>query len=535
MFDSSSASNRRQFLKFMGHASLSIGAASLLGSELMGCASKTQRPPPPFMGLKPTYIDKLELAPGFKYETLIKWNTPINSKESFGSNNDFLAYTALAGKTDEGILWVNHESISPVLLHNRKMDTPRTKEEVITEQLAVGGSLIHIRKDQGQWKFVADSKYNRRITARTPIPFQKSFKIMGSTVATGTLANCAGGITPWQTFLTCEENYENFYGDATYVNKKRVFVEVNELKWYNHFPLPPEHYGWVVEVHPLTGQAQKLNSLGRFEHEGAKVQMSRNGFPIVYMGEDRKGGCIFKFISSDKKSLTHGTLYVADTKNGRWIPLDLQKTKVLKKHFDSQQDVLTYASYAAQLAGGTPQDRPEDIEIDPIHGGIFVSLTNNEDKGNYHGSLFKISEKNGDYEAMEFQSETWLAGGLENGFSCPDNLVFDQKGNLWVTVDMSEKEIETGVYKGQGNNGLYFIPMEGAQAGRPILIASAPKDAEFTGPMFSEDYKTLFLSVQHPGLQTTDPRTPTSHWPDGPGTLPKSAVVMITGPLITSS
>jgi uncharacterized protein len=527
-----SEQSRRDFLKFMGYTGAALSAGTIIWSEI-GCSTKqASLPPPPFVGLKPIHSDKLELAPGFRSEVLIKFNEPINATEFFGTNNDFLAYTALPGKTDEGILWVNHESLTPVLLHERKMNTPRTKKEIIKEQLSVGGSLVHIRKENGRWNFIPKSPYNRRISARTPIPFQKGYKIMGSSIATGTLANCAGGSTPWNTILTCEENYDKFYGDASFENKKRVFKEVDEFKWYEHFPLPPEHYGWVVEVNPFTGKAKKLVSLGRFEHESAKVQLSNNGFPVVYMGEDRKGGYIYKFVSRSKKSLERGTLYVADTKNGAWIPLDLKKTPVLQKHFDHQQDVLTYAHLASQIAGGTPQDRPEDVEIDPINGSIFIALTNNMDNNNPHGSILKITEKDNDYESLAFSSETWIAGGLAQGFSCPDNLAFDKQGNLWMTVDMDEKEIETGIYKGQGNNGLYFIPLRGPGAGKAIMVASAPRDAEFTGPMFSEDYKTLFLSVQHPGLQTKDPAKPTSHWPDGPGHLPKSAVVMITGSIL---
>ena len=126
---------------------------------------------------------------------------------------------------------------------------------------------------------------------------------------------------------------------------------------------------------------------------------------------------------------------------------------------------------------------------------------------------------------------TWKSGGPEFGLACPDNLAFDKKGNLWVTSDISDEKTDQGPYKGLGNNGLFYVPLRGEWAGRAFRIATTPKDAEFTGPMFSDDGKTLFLCVQHPGATTVDPEKPTSTWPDRKG-LPKSAVVMIQGPLL---
>jgi hypothetical protein len=82
------------------------------------------------------------------------------------------------------------------------------------------------------------------------------------------------------------------------------------------------------------------------------------------------------------------------------------------------------------------------------------------------------------------------------------------------------------------NNSLFVIPRHGNDSGKVIRVASAPKDAEFTGPWFSPDGKTLFLSVQHPGEQTEDLNNPTSKWPFDEDNIPKPAVVAITGDLI---
>jgi secreted PhoX family phosphatase len=119
------------------------------------------------------------------------------------------------------------------------------------------------------------------------------------------------------------------------------------------------------------------------------------------------------------------------------LALDWENQPVLKSKFKDQTEVLIRAREAAKLLGATELNRPEDIEIDPVTGNIFVSLTNNKDKGDHHGSILKIEEANGAFDALDFKASAYLAGGEENGFSCPDNLAFDLSGNLWMTTDIS--------------------------------------------------------------------------------------------------
>jgi hypothetical protein len=499
---------------------------------LNGCASKEKEPL--FHGISPSFKDEVQLADGLNYNILAKWGDRINKKgEVFGSHNDFNCFLPFKDKKDEALLWVNHESVTPQFLHNKNSgDLKRNVNEIIKEQEMVGGSIIHIKKRDGKWSLVKNSKFNRRIHGRTRIPFSNNFKIQGSNVAVGTLANCSGGITPWKTFLTSEENYDGFYGDIDFSKGKRKFIDIKKHRWHTKFPLPPEHYGWVVEIDPWTGVAEKQILLGRAPHEGATSILTKDDKAVVYMGEDRPGGFIYKFVSTGKH-FKEGTLYAADTKKGQWLPLDIKKNPKLKKHFDTQLEVLTYSHKAAATVGATPQDRPEDIEIDPKTGDIFVALTKNPKTNNLYGGVLKIQE-NSDFDSLTFKSDIWLSGGFINGFACPDNFCFDRKGNIWMTVDMPDKNIGQPAYKAFGNNGLFYIPMSGKGAGIPIQVASAPVDAEFTGPWFSNDGKTLFLSVQHPGISAAkkDIFQPTSHWPDGKGKTPRSAVIAIQGNLI---
>ena len=267
-------------------------------------------------------------------------------------------------------------------------------------------------------------------------------------------------------------------------------------------------------------------------HECATIHEAEDGRLVIYSGDDAVNQCLYKYISSEPRDLKNGKLYVADLVNGKWLSLDINDNPKLKKNFKNQTEIQIRTREAAKLVGGTPLDRPEDIEIDPITGHVFVSLTNNFPKGNKHGSILKIIEDENDMFGMSFQHQTFLTGGKETGFACPDNMAFDKKGNLWFTTDMSGSLIDKEPYEGLGNNGLFLFLRSGNNAGQLMQVASAPVDAELTGPFFSPDGKTLFLSVQHPGECSDSLDDLTSNWPDGGDAIPRPSVVAIQGPFL---
>lgn len=504
--------NRREFLQFLG--------VSGVLATLPGC-STTSKVTLPFLGIKPSLEDKLLTADGLTHKILIRWGDKINATQKFGYNNDFIAFHSLG--ENHGLMWVNHEYVNPVFVSGIE----RTKSNIDKERLEVGGSILEVKKESGEWKVIPNSTYNRRLDSFTKIPFAWNDKIAGSSIAEGTMGNCAGGYTPWGTFLTCEENYDMFWGE---VDEKGNKISDSWLQWNKFYPKPPQHYGWVVEVEPKTGKAKKLVSLGRCAHECAAVTKAKNGKIVAYTGDDTNDEHFYKFISDSEDSLERGKLYVASLEQGKWISLDINDQPILKKNFKGQTEIQIFARQAAKLVGATPLDRPEDIEFDPLTGNVLVTLTNNRPKKNYHGSILKIMEDNNDPGSLTFKHDTFLAGGKEHGFACPDNMVFDPKGNLWFTTDIAGNDINNGAYEGYGNNGLFVFIRSGDYAGQVIRVASAPIDAEFTGPCFSPDYKTLFLSVQHPGEVSQSADKVTSHWPDGD--IPKPAVVMLEGTLL---
>ncbi|MCB0415762.1 MAG: DUF839 domain-containing protein [Bdellovibrionales bacterium] len=333
---------RREFLEFMGRGALLASVSPLISS----CSiSEKKNNFQKFLPIPPSTEDRLILASPFKYTVLASWGDTINSQgETFGFNCDYIAcLPSLAGDFNEQIIWVNHESVNPIFVSGYQKNGKRTKQQVEKEQLEVGGSFIKIQRQSphSPWKMVKDDKINRRFSGKTKIPFVADRKIAGSDFAIGTLGNCAGGVTPWNTILTCEENYYHFYGEVKWKDNQPVGrKKAKYLKWDSFFDYSPLHYGWVVECNPSTGKSKKLTSMGRFAHECATVVLSKEGYPVVYLADDKNDECLYKMVSKDKNSLDRGELFVADTVRGRWVSLYINKQPLLQKYFKDQTEVL---------------------------------------------------------------------------------------------------------------------------------------------------------------------------------------------------
>lgn len=510
--------NRRSFIEFLGKG---VIVSPVIPSLLSSCTSGGEYLTEAVSGMSSSVRDEVVLADGLQYELLVKWGDPIAAGLKFGDNNDYTAF--LKDGRRSGLLWVNHESVNPVMDPDFDPDNARLRRKILNEMEDVGGSIFRIEKSGGSWEIVTDDKANHKITGSSEIPFEWHDRVAGADKAIGTLANCSGGITPWGTILTCEGNYDNFYGDHTEEGKYKP----SPLQWEVFFPRNrTEHYGWVVEYDPKTKTAKKHIGLGRFAHGCATVKELADGRVVIYSGDDQNGGCLYKYISDEAGKIYPGKLYVGDFSKGEWQAIDYERPE-LKVRFENETELLINTLRAAKLVDGTPLDRPKDIEIDPIDGSVIMALTNNKPEENYFGSLMRLKETAG-YDGITFSYETYLRGGEETGFACPDNLAFDPAGNLWFTSDISGSEINLPPYEHFGNNGLFVVPRNGVNAGKVIQMASAPNDAEFTGPCFGPDGE-LFLSVQHPGETSQDLQNLTSNWPDGPGTIPRSAVIVISG------
>lgn len=557
---------RRSFLTYLGAGSYAALVSKLPAQEADFPSRRRGKSPAFFEPIAPSAADELVVPKGFRSEVIVRWDHPLgsaapdDSAERFGFNNDFIAYfpiDALNGGSSsaEGLLWVNHEYPNALFQSgytsaDYKAGKKKTPNQIAAERLAVGGSVIHVRLESEKWKLVENSKFHRRITAAYPeiALTGPASELLNSAV--GSLANCSGGRTPWFTALSCEENYPDFNG----TDPKEFFY-----RWSDDpkQAIDETRYGWVMEVDPY-GEMPPLKhtALGRFKHENAAVTRGANGHVVIYMGDDEVDQHLYKFVSAEpddpkakradrRKRLQEGTLYAADLAKGRWIPLvfNAETAKVIQEsaifvaarkldstlQITNQAELLIHTRLAARALGATPLDRCEDCEVHPRDGSLYVALTNNTRHGNLYGHIVRLVEDNDDAAATSFQYEIFLAGGPQSGLACPDNLAFDREGNLWVVCDMSSEKIGSGAYKSFGNNGLFVVPTAGDSAGDAFQFASGPIDAELTGPWFTEDGKTLFLSVQHPGELSPSHDKLTSHWPDGGTAIPRPSVVAIRG------
>jgi len=387
----------------------------------------------------------------------------------------------------------------------------------------------------------------------------------------GTLNNCAGGFTPWGTVLTCEENFHQYFANAGQLPdqdpRKRVHARYgiprgpSERRWELHHarfdvsqePNEPFRFGWVVEVDPYdpTFVPRKRTALGRFKHEGATVVVARDRRVVVYSGDDERFEYVYKFVSRDAFRpgdrahnlglLDAGTLYVArfyPDGSGEWLPLVFGQGPLTPENgFRSQADVLVNTRRAADLVGATKMDRPEDVEAHPHTGTVYVVCTNNTRRtadqvdpanprpANRHGHVLELFEAGGDHTATRFRwqvfllcgnprdADTYFAGYPKervSPISCPDNIVFDGSGHLWIATDGQPAALGY-------NDAVYVVPVAGPERGRVRQFLSGPVGCEICGPEFTPDFRTLFCAIQHPGEGGTLDR-PISRWPDG--TLP---------------
>ncbi|GAA4719886.1 DUF839 domain-containing protein [Brevibacillus fulvus] len=548
--------NRRQFLRYLGAgtaalASLATGIPALAAGEslsgktadhLFGLENSPRTFKPVFKPIQPSTKDDIVLPEGFTYDVIAVYGDKINENgDTFGFNADFNAFLPIDGSSEHGLLWTNHEYCGELEYYVNGYDTlnadpannRRTPAQIEKYLYALGGSVTEIKKVNGKWTLVADSQYGRRVTGLTRIsltgPAAGSSAMSGAKQVVGTFANCSGGITLWNTILSCEENYQDVVDDCK---------------------LPDaSHYGWIVEVDPFDPKStpKKHTALGRFSHENTAMVLADSGQLVIYMGDDANDQYVYKYVSKGKynpnagknnsRLLEDGTLYVADFSKGKWLALDYERSEKLQTAkdengqplFTSQADVLVNCREASKALGGTPMDRPEDVEVHPIDRTIFISMTNNAKHGNFYGQIVRLLEKGNDHAGEEFTFEIFATGGPQSGFAAPDNLAFDSAGNLWVVTDISSGSMNSGIYESFGNNGVFFLPTSGQDKGHVAQFASAPVGAEMTGPWFTPDEKTLFLSVQHPGENLTVYDQPTSHWPKGGKQMPLPGVVAIRG------
>lgn len=577
---------------------LKAGLAGVVAS-LPACGSSGARPTDgPLLGFQAVPVstaDEVRVPPGYRAQVLYGWgdatglsalqpafrwdasNSAEEQAQQAGMHHDALEYFPLpmgSRSSTRALLAINHEYTDDGLLHADGMRT-WTAEKVRKSQAAHGVSVIEVEFNGGAWHVVRPSRYARRITAGTPMRFSgpaAGHALLGEGAPVGTINNCAGGLTPWGTYLACEENFNMYFvnGGEIPPDQRRYGVSARGggYRWHEFdrrfdaaaHPLEPNRFGWVVEIDPYDPQSVpvKRTALGRLKHEGAMVTLAADGRVVVYMGDDERFEYVYKFVSRDRYNpndrtanrdlLDHGTLQVArfeDNGTGRWLPL-------------MGAEALIRTRQAADEAGATKMDRPEWVAVHPQSKDVYLSLTNNTSRGakdqpgpdlvnprvnNVFGHILKWREDGGDPAAAAFRWDHFvLAGdasssdGMKRGnikgdaFGSPDGLWFDPRGVLWIQTDVSTSVLHRGDYANMGNNQMLAANVETGEIRRFLV---GPAGCELTGVTMSPDGCSLFVDIQHPGetaSERNDPANPraVSNWPDfRPDGRPRSATLVI--------
>ncbi|WP_432092372.1 PhoX family protein [Streptomyces sp. bgisy100] len=574
----------------------------------------------------PNTTDAVTVPEGYAENILIRWGDPIlrgapafdpdrqSAKAQagqFGYNNDYMAVLDVPGERDRQLLVINHEYTDEQLMFAHYDPDDPTREQAEIGWAAHGLSVLVAAEDSRSGKLTAVPRHrlNRRITATTPFavtgPAAGSKLLRTSADPTGTrilgtLNNCGGGITPWGTVLSGEENVNQYFANGgsvtdpeTAARLKRYGITggASERKWERfdrrfdvaREPNESNRFGWVVEIDPSDPDStpRKLTALGRFKHEAAEPRLTDDGRPVLYMGDDERFDYFYKFVSAkrmmrgtgsaarehNRTLLDEGTLYVAKFTGdspageidgsgtlpedgrfdgtGEWIPLATGNTSHVAGM--TAEEVYVFTRIAADKAGATKMDRPEDVEPSPRTGRVYVALTNNTDRGkpgkagadevnprngNKHGQVLELAERRDDPAAKRFSWRLFLVCGdpedpatYFGGFpkehvspiSCPDNITFDAYGNLWISTD--------GNALGS-HDGLFGVATAGERRGEVRQFLTVPKGAETCGPIVQD--KRVLVAVQHPGeVDGASVEKPASAWPDGPGTLVRPSVVTV--------
>lgn len=445
--------NRRTFLV----GSASAGALAAFGgvSEL-ALAKGGERPHAPLIGFTPVpanvlpMVDAVTVPDGYTCKVLVSWGDSIGrgphwdpsqpmteavQLHAYGAHTDGMHFFPLDGH-NEGLLVANNEYNDPGLVHATLTygTDAITLDMVRTQQAAHGVSIVKVESDRKRhWSVDRKSRRARRITGNTPCEISgpaaghglmKTNADASGMSVLGTLNNCAHGYTPWGTYLTCEENWNGYFGTTSTAlatapltaHEKRYGVSAAGFgyRWHEadprfdvrNEPNEPNRFGWVVEIDPYDPGSTpiKRTALGRFKHESAGVVVGEDNKVAVYMGDDERNEYLYKFVCDNKFNkrkpranrdlLGSGTLYVARFSadgSGEWLPLVWGENGLTSENgFADQGEVAIKCRQAADRVGATMMDRPEWVAIHPRTREVYLTLTNNSRRGNTPVSSNKV-------------------------------------------------------------------------------------------------------------------------------------------------
>jgi len=598
------ALSRRGFLSgalAFGSGAAVMGTGLLQGSTAM--ASQSSRFA--FEQLAPQTDGTVHVPEGYNWDVLVRWGDPLfgdapewnaetgipteGSDRVFGENTDGMELFHLG---DTELLVVNSEYT------NRKINLPAEQEgipasagDVLRLQNFQGVTVMEVTEGANGWEVVVDSPYNRRITHNTPMKIDgpaaghdllKTAADPTGTMSLGTLNNCGSGRTPWGTYLTCEENFNGYFGNTTgshdglpevnVAGYKRYGIGTDGWgydyhKWDARFdvsqnPNEPHRAGYIVEIDPWNPDATpiKHTALGRFKHENAAYALTPEGQVVVYMGDDERGEYMYKWVSRDifvpggdtSTLLSEGQLFVAkfnDDLTGTWVALTPEDTGM------TEAEIAIFTRQAATEVSATTMDRPEWIAVNPTAVEAYCCLTNNSRRGlvdddgnirtnaagepmipngpnpreiNRYGQIVRWRPHNDDHGAATFDWDLYVMVGNPtvhaDQYAGTANM---NEGNLFNSPDGMQID----------SSGIIWIQTDGdddnegdfAGNGNNQMLAGDPVTGEIrrflTGPNGCEVTGLTWSADKRTmfvGIQH-----PGAPFPDGEGSLPRSAIVTV--------
>ncbi|MDN6321236.1 MAG: PhoX family phosphatase [Halomonas sp.] len=456
---------------------LGLAAASMLGfgGAAQALASNGAQKTPltlAFEAVQGSLTDAVVVPEGYVAQVLVPWGTPLNAGDSWQSDQPMTAerQAASVGMNHDGmagfaldadnasrrfVLVLNNEYIEQDALWAPQggptdAEGKRPAEESRTEINAHGVTNVEVDKHPNRhWSHVLGSRYNRRLTSATvmdiagPVAGSDYVKTRFSPAGTqtrGTNNNCGNGLTPWGTYIACEENWPNVFVNhgQLFQDDARIGIPTDKSRYgwdtsagdaseendeFARFNITPRGeraeddyrneartFGYQVEVDPYSdAHAVKRTALGRFRHEGCWLGKLEAGQPVVYYsGHDSRNEYVYKYVSDaawdpadanrpgeaydrlaiGSKYLDNGTLYVARFHadgSGEWLPLtpgaQTRDGRTLAAALgladDDAAGIIINTCDAADLLGATPMDRPEWASVDPASGEVYLTLTNN--------------------------------------------------------------------------------------------------------------------------------------------------------------
>ncbi|MFJ7124902.1 alkaline phosphatase PhoX [Streptomyces sp. NPDC098101] len=446
------SATRRQILSRTGASVAGIAFTGALSELFAGSASAGPGGPPPRGGYGPLVPDPaglLDLPAGFRYEVLSRQGDPLRS--------------------GEGPVPSNHDGMGAFPGHRGRVHLVRNHENRATGEIGVPTvpGLTYDPAAKGGCTVLELDGRNR---------------VLGERVAVaGTAVNCAGGPTPWNTWLTCEET-EDKAGTNGYA----------------------KDHGFVFEVDgadPRRTGAVPLTALGRFQHEAIAVDPHSG---IVYETEDafdRPFGLFYRFLPRKPLGGT-GSLRAGGALEAMRVPdvPDLSAIQETGARFEGVE----WVPVPDPLAAGTPvrfQDfGPKGIthaqKLEGCYWGgravYFVSSFARAGDGSaatHFGQVWK-------YEPHRRRLTLVVVFGPSTDVrlpgESPDNICLAPTGGLMVSEDGGGAQHVFGV----SERGEVYPVARGRQN---IGTPEEPEWGEFAGVTFSPDRSTMYVNCYTPG------------------------------------